>query len=45
MLEAQYTLLGLKFTGWTVFGFVFQACFMAQRKSQTERDTHRLLVF
>lgn len=30
MLEAQYTLFGLQFSGWTVFGFVFQACFMGR---------------
>ncbi|MCA9780181.1 MAG: lipid-A-disaccharide synthase N-terminal domain-containing protein [Candidatus Eremiobacteraeota bacterium] len=30
MLAAEYTLFGLKFSGWTVFGFIFQACFMAR---------------
>jgi lipid-A-disaccharide synthase-like uncharacterized protein len=30
MLDAQYTLFGLDFKGWTVFGFIFQGCFMAR---------------
>ncbi|MFA5506289.1 MAG: lipid-A-disaccharide synthase N-terminal domain-containing protein [Vulcanimicrobiota bacterium] len=30
MLEAQYALFGMEFSGWTVFGFLFQACFMAR---------------
>ena len=30
MLDAQYSLFGLDFTGWTVFGFLFQGCFMAR---------------